>query len=55
MEKMDKFLLWLAHKLPRRLVMWCAVRVGAYATTGKYDTTIVPELTFMDALQRWDK
>jgi hypothetical protein len=50
----ERFWLWLAHRLPRKLVMWCAVRVGAHATTGKHGSTIVPELSFMDALKRWD-
>lgn len=54
MERLkEKICLWLAYKLPRRLVMWCAVRVGANATTGEYSNQIVPELRFMDALQRW--
>jgi hypothetical protein len=44
----------LAWLLPRRLVMWCAVRVGAHATTGPYGNQIVSDLTFMDALGRWD-
>ena len=51
----EKFYLWFVWKLPRNLVMWCAVRVGAYATTGEYGHTIVPELSFMDALKRWEK
>ena len=50
----DKLALWCARRLPRWLVRWAAVRLGAYATTGKYGSTIVPELTFMDALKRWD-
>lgn len=50
-----KLLLWFVWKLPKTLVMWCAVRVGANATTGKYSNQIVPELSFMDALERWDK
>lgn len=40
--------------LPRWLVYWCAIRVIAHATQGKYGNTIVPELTAMDALKRWD-
>ena len=51
----DKLMLWTAHRLPRWLVRWAAVRLGAHATTGKYGSTIVPELTFMDALKRWDE
>jgi len=51
----DKILLWLAYRLPRRLVLWCAVRVGANATTGEWSTQVVPDLLFMDALKRWDR
>ena len=47
--------MWLAWKLPKRLVMWAAVRVGAHATQGKYENQVVPDLTFLDALKRWDK
>ena len=51
----DKFWMWIAWKLPRNLVMSCAVRLGANATTGDYSTQIVPDLLFMDALKRWDR
>ena len=50
----EKAYFWLAWHLPRRLVYWCAIRVVGYATTGRYDHTIVPELTASDALQRWE-
>lgn len=49
----EKFWMWLAWRLPRVLVKWAAVRLGAHATTGDYSDTVVPELTFMDALKRW--
>ena len=44
----------IAWKLPRRLAYWCAIRVIAHATTGKYGNTVVPELRAMDALKRWE-
>lgn len=50
----EKFVLWLAWKLPRYLVMWCTIRVFAHATTGEYSNTVVPELSAMDALKRWE-
>ena len=50
----EKFALWLAWKLPHSLAMWCAVRVFAHATQGEYGSTIVPELSAMDALKRWE-
>jgi hypothetical protein len=43
----------IVWKLPKRLVLWCAIRVIANATTGQYSNQIVPELTAMDALDRW--
>jgi hypothetical protein len=48
-----KFWLWLAHRMPRRLAYFCAVRVGAHATTDKFGKTVVPEMRFMEALERW--
>ncbi len=50
----EKVLMWIVWRLPKKIVMWCAVRVGAHATTGKYERQIVPELNFMDALKRWE-
>lgn len=49
----EKFWTWLAWKMPRRLVYWCSIRLGAHATTGEFGNTVVPELTFVDALERW--
>lgn len=49
----DKIMLKLAYLLPRRLVYWCAIRVGANATQGEYSNQIVPDLKFMDALRRF--
>lgn len=50
-----KFSMWLAWQLPRCVVYWCAVRLGAAATTGAHSSQVVPELSFMDALQRWEE
>lgn len=50
----EKFTQWLAWRLPRRLVYWCAIRVMANATTGQYADTIVPELTAVESLRRFD-
>lgn len=50
---MDRIWQTIAWLLPRSLVKWCAVRVGANATTGRYSSQEVPALSFMDALQRW--
>lgn len=46
--------MWLAWLLPKELVKWCAVRLMAHATQGKWSGQVVPELTAIDALKRWD-
>jgi hypothetical protein len=43
----------LVDLMPDRLVAWAAVKVGAHATTGEYSSQIVPELYFVEGLQRW--
>ena len=50
-DKRSRQVAWL---LPRRVVMWCYLRVAAYATTdGVCNSTPVPEVTMMDALNCW--
>lgn len=49
----DKIMLKLAWLMPRKLVYWCAIRVGANATQGEYSNQVVPDLNFIDALKRW--
>lgn len=43
----------LANVLPKRLVMWAFFRVIGHATSGKYDSTIVDEITWNVAIDRW--
>lgn len=52
--KLEKLQMKIAWMMPRWLVMWCAVRLMAHATQGKWSKQIVPELKAMDALKRWD-
>jgi hypothetical protein len=54
-KRADTWWHWIARHLPRPLQYWCAIRVGGHATTGRYGSTVVPELRFMEALERWDK
>lgn len=49
----ERFYRRIAWILPKRLVMWAYIRVVAHATTNEYGRTIVPELTAMDALDRF--
>ena len=53
-RRMEKMCMWLAGLLPKRIVYFAAIRLGVYATVGQYGNTIVPDLTFMDALKRWE-
>ena len=50
----DKIARWIAWALPNRVVYWCAIRLTANATTGKYGDTSVPDLLVIDALDRWE-
>lgn len=50
----DNFQCWVASKLPKWIVMRATVRLAVYATTGKYSNTVVPELTVMEAIRRWN-
>jgi hypothetical protein len=45
---------WIAWRAPRWLVYWCSIRLMAYATQGEYSDQVVPDLTAMDALKRWE-
>jgi len=49
----EKLQMKIAWGLPKWLVMWASVRMIANATTGEYGSTIVPDLSAMDALKRW--
>lgn len=51
----EKIVMHLAWMMPRRLAYWCAIRVGAHATTGKWGHEETPALKFTDALKRWDE
>ena len=45
----------IAWAMPRWLAYYCTIRVIANATGSKYPTQVVPELTAMDALKRWEE
>ena len=51
-EKLQMFIVW--HCLPKSIVYWSAIRVGANATQGDYSNQVVPDLLFIDALKRWE-
>lgn len=49
----EEFWHWLVRKLPKKLVYFCGVRVLVHSTTGKHSSTVVPDLTAIDALKRY--
>lgn len=51
----DKVWKAIAWKLPRRLIYWCFIRVGAHGTTGAYGNTVVGSegTQFLELLKRW--
>jgi len=51
-ETRERFAMWIAWRLPRRLAYWATIRVGAHATTGSYSNTA--DLTLIETLKRWD-
>lgn len=50
----EKFWIFIAWRLPKPLVAWATARLGAHATQGEYSNQVVPELTVIDGLKRWD-
>lgn len=51
--KQVNFWYFLVNLLPKQLVYFCFMHVMAYSTTGKYGSTVVPELSGMDAIKRY--
>ena len=49
----DKIYCWLAWKLPKNLVKWCAVRLMTNASVGKHSSMVMSEITCIQALQAW--
>lgn len=53
-KKRERALMWLVWKLPKEIIMWSTIRLVAHGTSGAFGNQVVPELTAMDALKRWD-
>lgn len=48
------FWLWFVKWLiPKTVKYFCFINIMSYCTTGKYDKTIVPNLSGMDAIKRY--
>ncbi len=50
----DRILVKIARLMPKCIVKWCAIRLMAHATCGKYGDTEVPKLGIITALKRWE-
>jgi hypothetical protein len=56
----ERVWIWLAWHLPRRLVYWCAIRVGTHEPQGLTPEEFARwefcgERKFRDGLQLWDR
>ncbi len=49
-----KFWYWIVNLLPKRIIYFCFMHVMAYSTTGKYGKTVVPDLSGMEAIKRYE-
>jgi hypothetical protein len=54
-RKKENAIIWIARRLPKQLKMRVYFDILAHATTGKYEKTIVPEITAMEAIDRYCK
>lgn len=52
-RRRDLTIAWIANRLPKRLVYYCAIRVVVHGTTGTYSNQEVPALYATDALKRF--
>lgn len=53
-RRFERFVVWIAWRLPRAIVYWCVIRAGVHATTGRWAATEVPATTLPDILKRWE-
>jgi len=51
---MDKLMEWLSYRMPMRLLYWCVVRAGAYATTQVYTSRTPYEVGIIDLMDAVD-
>lgn len=49
----DKVASRFARVLPKRVKFYCGVYILAHSTSGKYSKTIVPQLSGLEALDRF--
>lgn len=44
----------IAYLLPRKVVYFCAIRIWAHGTTGKYSCDNAAQSTIADMIARWE-
>lgn len=49
----ENFWHFIPKLLPRKLIYFSSIHLGAKVTTGKHSNTIVPDLTFLEAIKRF--
>ena len=51
----ERFYQWLAWKLPRRVALWCYIRVMAHATTTIYSDQHPDDVGYSAAYKAWEE
>ena len=54
-KRKDWIAVAVARRLPDRVKYWAAIDVCAFATTGRYSSTVVPEVRAVEVLERWHR
>ena len=49
----DRFWLWLAYRLPRRLVFFAGIRLGEHASGAHWPGENLRQLPYTEAIRRW--
>lgn len=47
------FWFWIVKHLPKKIIYFATMHLGSLCTTGEFSSTIVPDLTLMDAVSRY--
>lgn len=54
-RQLDNLKWWVADKVPNGIKMRVFMLIVGTATTGEHASTVVPELTACEAIERWEK
>jgi hypothetical protein len=49
----ERIAVWIAWRLPKRIVLWAMIRVAAHATTGRWGSQSPGNLTYAQMHDRW--